>query len=406
MYKKNPIISIFLLTTLIVVSSGCASLNSDVYLPESIKPVENDLRFQGSVNVKIFFPNVTNNKVHNSQLGEFINTTNLSHGKIDWDNDDFKGYTAGGDSLSKCMMNNDEVLILRGTLEKAIDQKGLFLQIEQGSTDYILDVFFIDFIRSPKALTVSNEMFITSIWRLTRVKDRKVVICAFVRGHGKWGGSREKAIQDMIQNGLMILSDPSMPVTAMNVAGDWPSIGAVIPEGYSKFLENWAKLHKGMTEKDVRSVISFPSVLLPDHFPQIYLKSLSGPFLPSFDPYIVMSAFSYDLNNTCAIQRLFDSTDGTEVYWKRKKPVNTPCGWITSFQELLSPNIEPHNSQLPFIVPVPKIIYEPFYPFYNLTFVKNGKWVILETAEKPDYKYKIIFQGEGNWVLESYELKK
>jgi hypothetical protein len=414
MNKNIRIISILIiLVAFIVVGAGCTSLSPDDYIPKSITPLENGQRFQGSVNVQIDFPNVFKSKFYDSQLMQILNITNISYGRIHWNDDNYNGYLSEGSWRSRASMNNREISILREAIEKAITKKVLFQQIEQGGADYVLDVWIIDIFRSPEAATVSNEMFITSIWRLTRVKDGKVIICDFARGHGKWGGSIEKAIQDMIQNGLMILSDPSMPLNAVNVAGYWPSKGVVVPEGYLKFKENWSKLQKGMTVEEVSRVISSPSLSLTKDFPELGIKSLEGPFSP-YNNYNFTYPFMSKLNETCAIQRTFDITNMTmpsEIFIKRAKPINIPCGWIISFQEPIPPiETSPEKSpttiftNFPFIVPMPKVIYEPFYPFYHLTFVKNGSWIIRETPEEKDFKYKIFFNGDNNWVLESYEL--
>jgi hypothetical protein len=177
---------------------------------------------------------------------------------------------------------------------------------------------------------------VTAIWRLTRARDGKVIFCNFAKGHG---GSHalgtnaalaamETATREMIQNGLSKLSDQSTPLAAMFVAGDWPSMGSVVPEGYTKMRENWSKLRKGLTEVEVRKLI---------------------PSMPS---------------GSCSINRLFDarySNDPIETF-PNKVIVKSlkPCGWITTIKKRYS--VEGS------LIDVTEVVFEPVHPFYNLTF--------------------------------------
>jgi hypothetical protein len=223
MNEKRPVISILAIAVaLIATGGGCVSLTPDNFLPKSIAPSGNDQRIDGSVNVQAVVPDTRRGKV-----ALFDNGT------------------------------------LRVALEKAIAQKGLFQRIEQGDADYVLDVGVIETIRLFKPLREGMTIDMAAIWRLTRAKDGKVIVCDFANGHGASHGlgtnayvvAIETATREMIQKGLSKLSDRSTALAAMNVAGDWPSMGSVIPEGYRKLKENWSKLRKGLTEKEVREMI-------------------------------------------------------------------------------------------------------------------------------------------------------
>jgi hypothetical protein len=337
----------------ILSGASCVSMNSDDFVPKSITQVNNDQGFQGSINVQAVVPDSTRSKIPDPV---FARGSDISYGKFYW-NDEYKRYEVSGNTLSRVSMYNSG--ILREALEKTIGKTGLFQRIEQNNADYVLDVWILDSFRSPKAATVSNEMFITSIWRLTRVKDGKVIICAFVNGHGKWAGSIEKATQDMIQNGLVVLTDKSRPLTAMNVASDWPSMGSVITEGYSKFKENWGLLQKGMTEQNVRKLItSIPK--RSDCINRFYYDISPGQW------------YELKLNNYFM--------GAVPTGWNTQKVALSfrPAGIHEISFDLFDDGMNIKSSQV--AVSIESILdetFEPLFPFYNLTFVKG----ILENWE-------------------------
>jgi len=207
-------------------TGGCTSLNPDNFLPQSITPVATDKRFDGTVNVQAFVPIISQGKV------------NLSFG----------GSISGQ---------------VRGVVERAITQKGLFKQIEQGEADYVLDIWITDVTREIKTFGEGYVIDITAIWRLTRTRDGMVIICDFANGHGAsravgtnaYVQSLEDSTRAMIQKGLSSLSDRSTPLAALYIAEDWASMGSVTPVGYKTMKENLLKLRAGLTEEEVRKMI-------------------------------------------------------------------------------------------------------------------------------------------------------
>jgi hypothetical protein len=129
-------------------------------------------------------------------------------------------------------MNIDEWLDskkLKEAIEKSIAQHSIFSQVSQGNADYVLEVW-VEKIQN--VLEISGEGFIfdlMSIWRLTRVKDGKVVACEFVKGHGGSRGfassayppSISAATRTMVQKGLFAIFDQSQShLSAMSTAGN------------------------------------------------------------------------------------------------------------------------------------------------------------------------------------------
>jgi copper chaperone CopZ len=117
---------------------------------------------------------------------------------------------------------------LKEAIEKSIVQYSVFSQVSQGNADYVLEVW-VEKIQN--ILDIGGEGFVfdlMSIWRLTRVKDGKVVACEFVKGHGGAHGFAARAYppgisaatRNMIQKGLFAISDQSQShLSAMSTAG-------------------------------------------------------------------------------------------------------------------------------------------------------------------------------------------
>lgn len=211
---------------ILVMAGGCTSLNPENFLPQSITPADKDKCFDGTVNVQTFVPIISRGKV------------NLTFGG-----------SMGGQ--------------VRVAVERAIAQKGLFKQIEQGDADYVLDIWVTDVTREIKTLGEGYVIDMTAIWRLTRTRDGKVMICDFANGHGASRAvgtnayvlSLEASTRSMIQKGLSALSDRSTPLAALYIAEDWPSMGSAIPVGYKTLIENLPKLRAGLLEEEVRKMI-------------------------------------------------------------------------------------------------------------------------------------------------------
>jgi hypothetical protein len=329
--NMQVILMLAIAATFIVTGGGCASLNPENFLPKSISLAGNDQRIGGSVNVQAVVPDIRKSKVF---IRELANMPNVSFGKF-----------LLSDGLSEAVVPDTargkvalyDSCTLRVALEKAIAQKGLFQRIEQGDADYVLDVWLIDAIRLFDVLGEGMTIDMTAIWRLTRAKDGKVIFCDFANGHG---GSHalgtnaaltamETATREMIQKGLSKLTDRLTPLTALYAAGDWPSMGPVVPEDYKAMRGNWAKLQKGMPIEEVRKLI---------------------PSMPSY---------------SCSVDRLFDtrySPGPVEIFPNKTivKPLK-PCGWITNIWKRYSINGS--------LIDVREVVYEPVYPFYNLTFL-------------------------------------
>jgi hypothetical protein len=182
-------------------------------------------------------------------------------------------YVEGGQALPsgrvkmplRNFVSND---MLKEALEEAVAANNLFARVERGNADYVLDVWV------EKAENHSPTMGFgeftadfSSIWRLTRVGDGKVLVCDFVDGHGsiKSGMAPLRhsiiaGMRDMIWNGLLVLSDRSKEhLAAMPAAGIRKSMGPAVPEGLTGWAEdvkkNWSKIHMGMTMEEVESCI-------------------------------------------------------------------------------------------------------------------------------------------------------
>jgi hypothetical protein len=190
--KKRTIL--LLATAAFMMTAGCFSLNPDNFIPESLAPAGNDLRIDGTVNVQASVPRV-----------------------------------------SKSRVLLFESSALKGALEKAIAQKGIFQRIERGKADYYLDVWITDAIREIK--TIDGYMIdVTAVWRLTRARDGEIIFCDFAKGHGAsyavgsnaYVNSLETATREMIQKGLSALSDRKTPLAAMYLAVNWPSISPFV----------------------------------------------------------------------------------------------------------------------------------------------------------------------------------
>jgi hypothetical protein len=199
-YHKSNVVQFILLFAFVFFISGCAG--STTYLdlmPQSFPGDMTIQKIEGSINVRTTVPSCTTNPTY-----------------VSMDIDDWL------DSKK-----------LKEAIEKSIVQHTIFSQVSQGNADYVLDVW-VDKIQN--VLDIFGEGFVfdlTSIWRLTRVKDGKVVACEFAKGHGGARGfasrayphSISAATRDMMQKGLFAIADQSQShLTAMTTAGKRPSI--------------------------------------------------------------------------------------------------------------------------------------------------------------------------------------
>jgi hypothetical protein len=220
--KAQAIVKLVIAAAFTVSGAGCTSLNPDNFLPNSIDPAAHDRRIDGSVNVQAYAPGISKSRVLFFESG-----------------------------------------MLRVAVEKAIVQKGLFQRVEQGDADFVLDVWVTDAAREIKITGEGYVIDVTSIWRLTRTTDGKVIVCDFANGHGvsravgtnAHVASLEASTREMIRKGLSALTDRSTPLAAAYFVEDWPSMGPVVPEGHRKLKENLPMLRAGLTEKEVQRLI-------------------------------------------------------------------------------------------------------------------------------------------------------
>lgn len=215
-----------------VVSCASTITSPDDLVPQSIAPATTSQRIDGSVNVQVSVLRqdlVVNNLQESLKLSNVVNSGNF-----------------------------------KVALEKAIAQNGLFLRIEQGAADYVLDVW-VDKIKPRFEIFGKGFADMSSVWRLTRVKDGKVLVCDYIDVLGKYccgtGDTAlkkvlELATQETINNGLLMIADQSTPhMSAMSTAGLWPSMGPAVPEGIAQIEQNLSKLHSNMTIDEVEQVI-------------------------------------------------------------------------------------------------------------------------------------------------------
>ena len=248
-FTKDPVLvrrvhnTVCLLITLIIVTvmSGCARTYKDLIPQQSVNSPRSSPQFSGSVNVHariamIFFdggPTLTGARIN---------------------------------GLLERVINND---MLEKALAESVANSTLFTHVEQENGDYVLDVWVEDLKNHVPTMGMGAfTADYSSIWRLTRVRDGKVLVCDFVDGHGiidkpvsaPMGKSIFDGMKDMIKNGLLVLSDTSKEhFAARSVAGIRPSMGPAVPEGLTLWADNvkknWPKLRMGLTLEEVESFI-------------------------------------------------------------------------------------------------------------------------------------------------------
>lgn len=153
-------------------------------------------------------------------------------------------------------------------LSESVANSSLFTRVAPKNADYVLDVWVEEAKNYTPTMGIGHfTADFSSIWRLTRVRDGKVLVCDYVKGQGiiKSGmrpmqRSLFAGLQDMIQNGLLILSDASKEHAAASaIARIRPSMGAAVPEGLTQWSDNvknhWPKLRMGLTLEEVERVI-------------------------------------------------------------------------------------------------------------------------------------------------------
>lgn len=210
--------------------AGCASITPNDLIPQSITLPPNNHRLEGSVNVQALIYPEYSDETQRVPASPIVNAA-----------------------------------MLKDALQQSIIKHGTFSQISHGSADYVLDVWVEKEVNDLQYAGGGYIFDVSATWRLTRVRDGKVIVCDFVNGHGgshAFGVSAPRlslgaAMREMIQNGLAMLADQSHPhLTAMSSAGLRPSMGPVVPEGLGPVVErirqNWSKLTMGMNVAEVQ----------------------------------------------------------------------------------------------------------------------------------------------------------
>ncbi|MEN6321590.1 MAG: hypothetical protein ABFD82_22940 [Syntrophaceae bacterium] len=197
---KSNVVLFIMLSAFVFFMSGCAGSTTYVDLmPQSFPGNIKIQKIEGSINVLTSVPK---------------GTTNPTYKKMDVDE----------------WLDSKK---LKEAIEKSIVEHTIFSQVSQGSADYVLEVW-VEKIQNVLEITGEGFVFdLMSIWRLTRVKDGKVVACEFVKGHGGAHGFAARAYppgisaatRNMVQKGLFAISDQSQShLSAMSTAGSRPGI--------------------------------------------------------------------------------------------------------------------------------------------------------------------------------------
>lgn len=231
--------SLYILLTIVMLVTGCSPLTYKDLMPQqSASPLRPHPRFNGTV------------EIHSVLKPEWMSFS----GDRDY-------------SLPlKAYVDN---ALFEKALKESVANSALFTRVEQKNADYVLDVW-VDDEENYAAKSGMGEYGagFFSIWRLTRVRDGKVLVCEFVDGHGLINTyvsaprthSLFAALQDLIQKGLRVLADKSQEhLAARPVAGIRPSMGLAAPEGLRTWEDNvrknWSHLRKGLSMNEVENII-------------------------------------------------------------------------------------------------------------------------------------------------------
>jgi len=229
-----------MLLALVMVIAGCATITYKDLIPQAVVLPTGNQQLSGTVNVQSMI------------IPQFVEGGQaLPSGRVKM--------------LLEHFVNNG---MLKEALVEAIAKNNLFTRVEQGKADYVLDVWVEKATNHTPTMGMGEYTAdFSSIWRLTRVSDGKVLVCDFVDGHGsiKSGMAPMRrsliaALRDVIQNGLLALSDRSKEhLSALSIAGIRSSMGPAVPEGVNIWAgnvrQNWSKLRMGLTIDEVETII-------------------------------------------------------------------------------------------------------------------------------------------------------
>ena len=239
--RVQNIVSLLLMLIVVTAVTGCALTYKDLIPQPSVNAPRSNPLFSGAVNV------------HAKIIPKFFDA----------------GPTLTGSRMSgqlERVINDD---MLEKALAESVANSALFTRVEQKHADYVLDVWVEGLKNHVPIMGIGAfTADYSSIWRLTRVHDGKVLVCDFVEGHGvidkpgsgPMGKSLFAGMRVMIQNGLLVLSDTSKEhFAARSVAGIRPSMGPAAPEGLTPWADNvkknWSKLRMGLTLEEVEHFI-------------------------------------------------------------------------------------------------------------------------------------------------------
>lgn len=234
-------VCLLVMLMMVTAMTGCAPTYKDLIPQQSVHPPLSNPKFSGTAIVK------------SKMIAKFFDA----------------GPTLTGSRMTGLLERVISDDMLEKALAESVANSALFTRVEQKNADYVLDVW-VDGLKNhvPTMGMGAFKADYSSIWRLTRVSDGKVLVCDFVDGHGvidklgsgPMGKSLVAGIKDMIKNGLGVLSDTSMQhVAARSVAGLRPSMGPAVPEGLTPWVDNvknnWSRLRMGLTLEEVESFI-------------------------------------------------------------------------------------------------------------------------------------------------------
>lgn len=192
--RKRALFPCIIFSVFVFFMYGCARPTTSADLmPASFPPALKIQRVEGSVSVRTSVPSRTANPTYvPMDVGAWIDSGKLQE-----------------------------------AIEQSIARHRVFSEVRQDDADYVLEVW-VDKIQN--VLDIGGEGFVfdfLSVWRLTRAKDRTVVVCEFVKGHGgarafaarAYPPSISAATRDMVQKGLFAISDQSQShLSAMSTA--------------------------------------------------------------------------------------------------------------------------------------------------------------------------------------------
>jgi len=234
------------------------------------------------------------------QLVQKFNGTASIHSRIIW---------RGNYGLAGYITDN----MLQEALEETITNCNLFTNVLKEKEDYVLDIWVEKSSNHAPTMGIGEYTAdVSSIWRLARVSDGKILICdnvdgkSVARGMNPLENSLDYAMRDMIQNGIKMLSDSSTEhLAAKSVAGMRQSMGSVTVEGYAQWAEkvkqNWAKLKIGLTMDEVEAAIG--------------PVKTSGAIISSFeDDYRAIKAVGSETSTTINLSYKYWQEYETDIY--------------------------------------------------------------------------------------------